>query len=85
MTPLGKAIRSLLLLVASGMVLIGALQIGLEFTRQRLHGTEPGVAGLVLWGALVFLGLLLSATSGRLARKLTGEDDDEPPPPEEPA
>ena len=72
-----KGIRSLLLLVAFGMVLIGALQVGLEFTRHRIKNTELDVLGLVLWGALNVLGLLLMVTSGSLARKICGEDDDD--------
>ena len=72
-----KGIRSLFLLVAFGMVLIGALQVGLEFTRNRIKHTELDVLGLILWGGLVVLGLLLMVTSGSLARKITGEDDDD--------
>jgi len=75
-----KGIRSLFLLVAFGMVLIGALQIGLEFARHRLKGTELDLPGCILWGALAALGLLLTVTSGSLTRKLLGEDDDELPP-----
>jgi hypothetical protein len=80
MTAPEKALRSLLLLVAFGMVLIGALQIGLEYTRHRLKGAELDLLGCTLWGALGLAGLLLSVVSGRVARKLAGEDDDDLPP-----
>ena len=72
-----KGIRSLLLLVAFGMVLIGALQVGLEFTRHRIKNTELDVLGLILWALLSVLGLLLMVTSGSLARKICGHDDDD--------
>ena len=76
-----KGIRSLLLLVAFGMVLIGALQVGLEFARHRVKGIELDVKICLAWGALAVLGLLLMVTSGSLARKICGEDDDDELPP----
>jgi hypothetical protein len=78
-----KGIRSLFLLAAFGMGLIGALQVGLEFTRHRIKNTELDVLGLILWGGLAVLGLLLMVTSGSLARKITGEEDDDDLPPSE--
>jgi hypothetical protein len=77
MTSPDKALRSLLVLIAFGMVAIGALQIGLEFTRHRLKGTEFDVLNCLLWSLPVALGVVLMAFSGRLARKFLDEDGDD--------
>ncbi len=83
MTSPERGVRSLLLLVAFGMILIGALQGALEISRHRLKNTELDVLGCILWGVMIVLGLLLMVTSGSLAKKFLGEDDDLPPPDEE--
>lgn len=76
-----KGIRSLLLLVAFGMILIGSLQVGLEYTRHRVKGIELDLKVCLAWGFVLVLGLGLLTVSGSLARKICDEDDDDELPP----
>lgn len=85
-----RGVRSLLLLIAFGMVVIGALQVGLEYVQHHVKGLELDPKTCAVWIALAVAGVILTAASGSLARRITGDDEDDedddgdlPPPGEE--
>ena len=77
MDPYFKAARSVIRFAAVGMMVIGALMLGLEFASQRANGLEVNVAKAVGYGFLVIAGVGLFAGAGMLAGRLTNEDDGE--------
>jgi len=74
--PYDKAARLVIRLSASGLVLIGGLDLVLEFLRHRFQGTDLHV-GTIVVNSLVFLaGVVLFALTGRLAARLADYFDD---------
>ncbi|MBC8094999.1 MAG: hypothetical protein H7Y43_04230 [Akkermansiaceae bacterium] len=71
-----RAVRNLIRLVAAGMIIFGALQIGLEVARQRTQKTEIRLTQCVTGAALILTGGMLAAASARLAARFTEEDDE---------
>jgi hypothetical protein len=76
MSPLTRGIRLVLWLGAAGVVVIGALNIGLELVRHYLKHTPVSVWHCGLWSLLLILGGLLALAAPRLARQL-GDDESE--------
>ncbi len=79
MNPLRRAVCQVFRLIAAGLVLIGGLNVGLEFIRHHFRQTEINVARCLLWSIPVVLGVILFAASARLARRLTDDSDEDPP------
>ncbi len=71
-----RAIRAVLILIAAGLLVFGGMEIGLELVRHRLQQAAINGWHCGLGAILVFGGLLLLATSNRLARKLSDDFDD---------
>ena len=71
-----RAVRSLIHLVAAGLVLFGVLEIGFQFVNHKMRHAELSVWHCLAGAALLVLGLLLFGVSGKLAKRLT-EDFDE--------
>jgi hypothetical protein len=68
-----RAVRSVLRLLAAGAVVVGGMELGLEFTRHRLRGTTASVWHCLLGALIVLAGVALFAASDRLARTLTDD------------
>jgi TRAP-type C4-dicarboxylate transport system permease small subunit len=71
-----RAVRTVLRLIAAGLILFGALALALEFLHHRLPE-----AGISLWSCfvgtmLVGLGGALYAMSARLAERFTDDFDE---------
>ncbi|HHY86060.1 MAG TPA: hypothetical protein GYA07_11105 [Verrucomicrobia bacterium] len=62
-----RALRAILRLLASGFLVIGGMQLGLEFMRYRLRGEEIHLWPCVLGAIFLVLAVLLFACSGRIA------------------
>lgn len=71
-----RAVRAILRLVATGLILFGVLEFALEFIRQRLRDEEIRLWSCVLGAILAVLGTLLFWRSGRLAEHLTDDFED---------
>jgi len=85
MDPIQKAAQLLLRLIATGLILISGLLIGLEFLAHRAKHTELNLIKIAALALLCLAGIGLLAASRRLAARLAGEtdapeaDDDTPP------
>jgi hypothetical protein len=74
--PYDKAARLIIALTASGLILIGGLDVVLEFLRWHIKGGDLDVLKVVI-NSLVFLaGVVLLALIGRLAARLADYFDD---------
>jgi hypothetical protein len=71
-----RAVRSLISLVASGLVLFGVMEIGFQYVNHRMRKAEVSLWHCLAGGILFVLGLILFALSSRLAKRLT-EDFEE--------
>lgn len=71
MSPMTHAFRVVLWLLATGLVVIGALNIGLEATRHELHHTELSVWRCLVWSVPIVLGMILFAGSRAIAQWLS--------------
>jgi divalent metal cation (Fe/Co/Zn/Cd) transporter len=71
-----RAVRGLIRLVASGLILFGALEIGLELVRHRMKDVPVGVWSCVIGGVLIVLGIALFFISAKLAEQLTDDYDE---------
>ena len=71
-----RAVRGLIRLVASGLVLFGALEIGLELVRHRMKDVPISVWSCIIGGVLILLGIGLLLTSASLAEQLTDDFDE---------
>ena len=76
MNPYRKGATLVLRLLALGIVVVGGLNVLLEFTRQRLGKGDVSTVRCVLYGLLCLAGFVLLFLSGALAKRLT-EDFDE--------
>jgi len=71
-----RAVRGLIRLVASGLILFGALEIGLELMRHRMKDVAISVWSCVIGGILILLGIALFFISAKLAEQLTDDYDE---------
>lgn len=70
-----RALRNLIRLVAAGLIVFGALEIGLEFIRHRMQKADVSVWRCMAGGILAAAGGLLFAAGAKLAGRLTDEDE----------
>ncbi len=77
MSPLTRAVRDALRLVAGGLVVIGLLGLGLELTKYELKRTDLDFLNCFLWALPILLGVVLAIKSTAIARRLTNDFDDE--------
>ena len=71
-----RAIRTLICLVASGLIVFGGMEIGLEYTRHRLRGEPIHARPWIIGSALIVGGVILFVASSKLAEKLAGDFDE---------
>jgi hypothetical protein len=68
-----RAVRTLIRLIAFGMLIFGILEIGLELTRHQMHKTEISILHCIIGGVLIVAGTILFAVSAKLAEQLTDD------------
>jgi TRAP-type C4-dicarboxylate transport system permease small subunit len=77
MSPLVRAVRAVLFLIAGGLIVTGGMNIGLEFMRHHYQHTALSFTRCAGWALPVGLGIALALATPSLARQLTGEGDNE--------
>jgi hypothetical protein len=77
MSPIRRAARGIVRLIAVGLILIGGLSVGVEFASHRLRGTDIHVGRCILWAVPVLIGTLVLFKSTTIAARLTEDLDDE--------
>lgn len=70
-----RAVRTVLRLIAAGLMLFGGLELGLEFLRRNLPEARISLWRCLIGAILIALGGTLFAVSARLAEQL-GDDFD---------
>jgi hypothetical protein len=71
-----RAVRTILRLVAAGLVVFGGLEFGLELMRHRLEQAEVSLWHCLIGVVLTILGVGLFAASARLAKRWTADFED---------
>ena len=71
-----RVVRSLIRIIAAGLVGFGIIEIAFEFARHRANGTEFNSWHLILGAVLILGGIVLFAASTKLAKKLTADFDE---------
>jgi hypothetical protein len=71
-----RAVRMVMRLIASGIILVGGMNAGLEFMRQRVQEVELNLWRVCLGVLGVVVGLALFAASSSLAEKLTDDSEE---------
>jgi hypothetical protein len=71
-----RAVRAILVLIASALVVFGLMVAGLEYYRHRFQNIPFGLWHGVAAGILIVLGLVLMGFSRSLAEQLTGDFDE---------
>jgi uncharacterized membrane protein HdeD (DUF308 family) len=71
-----RAVRNLIRLIAAALLVFGVLEFIFEFTRERAKQAELNLWHLILGAILLVAGIVLFATSRKLAEKFT-EDFEE--------
>jgi hypothetical protein len=67
------AVRTVIRLIVAGIIIVGGMNVGLEYVRHRMHGTETSLLRVGLGMLGVVLGLILVATSSSLAERMTDD------------
>ena len=68
-----RAVRSIIRLIAAGLLLFGGIELGWEFIRHRVQKSEISAWHCALGGILIALGILSFWASGRLAEQFTDD------------
>ena len=68
-----RAVRSLIRLIATGLMLFGVMEIGLQYVRHQLRKAEISLWHCLIGGLLIVLGAVVFAASSRLAAQLTDD------------
>jgi hypothetical protein len=71
-----RAVRNLIRVLAVGLVVFGAMEIGREVMRYRMQKTPFNVWHGVMGSTLIIGGIVLGATSTRLAEHFTDDADE---------
>jgi divalent metal cation (Fe/Co/Zn/Cd) transporter len=72
-----RAVRTLIRLIAAGLILFGGIEIALDYFNHRLHKSEPSIWAWVIGIFLILLGGFLIAASESLAEQLTDDIEEE--------
>jgi hypothetical protein len=64
-------------LVACGLIVVGAMNIGLEYVRHAYKHAAISPLRCALWALPVVIGVVLALATPSLARQLTGEEEGE--------
>jgi hypothetical protein len=76
-----RAVRALIRIIASALLLFGVLSVGLELSRYAMKKPGTGFWPWVIGAILLAAGVVLFMASASLAEQLTDDvddDDDEP-------
>ncbi len=73
---MNRAVRAVIRLIASALILFGGLEIGLEYARHRVQKAESSFWHWVIGGFLIVLGVALFWASRWLAEQLTDGSDE---------
>jgi hypothetical protein len=74
-----RAVRTLIRLVAAGLLVFGGMELGLEgyvYMRHQRSGAEISPWYCIIGAVLIVLGAILFAASSKLAHKLAGDLDE---------
>jgi len=71
-----RAVRSVICLTASALVLFGAIEIGFQYMNHRARHADINVWHCILGGVLFVSGLILLGLSAKLAERLTDDFDE---------
>jgi hypothetical protein len=71
-----RAVRTVLRLIAAGLLLFGGLELALEFLRRRMPESHLSIWRCLAGTLLLALGVGLYAASARLAERWTDEFDE---------
>jgi hypothetical protein len=72
-----RAVQMVLRFIAAGLILVGGLNVVLEFARHGRGSAAINLWACLLWTALVALGVALFARAPVLASQMTDDFDDE--------
>lgn len=73
---MSRAVRFVIRLIASGIILFGGLEFGLEYLRHRMRKVEMSVRHCVTGGILIVFGIILFWASAWLAEQLTDDSEE---------
>ena len=68
-----RAVRSLIRLIASGLLLFGAIEIGFQYMNHRARHAEINLWHCIAGAVLFVAGLILLGLSAKLAERLTDD------------
>lgn len=71
-----RAVRTVIRLIAAGIIVVGGMNAGLEYVRHRMQGAEVSPWRVAIGTFGVVLGVGLFAASSPLAKRMT-EDFEE--------
>ena len=71
-----RAVRSLIRIIAAGLIGFGIIELVFEIVSQRAKGTAINAWHLIIGSLLIVLGIVMFVTSTRLAKKLTADFDE---------
>jgi len=71
-----RAVRTVIRLIATGIIVFGGLTLALEFARFRQHRADFSSRRCVVDSLVIVLGVILAAASGKLAARLTDDFDE---------
>ncbi len=68
-----RAVRSLIRIIAAGLIGFGIIEMALEFVRVRTKDAATNLWTWIIGALLILAGIFLFATSTRLAEKFTDD------------
>jgi hypothetical protein len=71
-----RSVRMVIRLIASGIIIVGGMNVGLEYMRHRMQGAEIAWLRFGLGTLGVVLGAALFAASSSLAERMTDDVDE---------
>ena len=71
-----RAVQMVLRFIAAGLIVVGGLNVVLEFARHGRVSAALNLWACLLWAVLIALGVALFAKASALASRLTDDFDD---------
>jgi hypothetical protein len=71
-----RTVRAVVRLIASGLLVLGGMELGVEWLRNHLGKGPPSLGNCITGAVLLALGIVLFATSGRLADRWSDDFDE---------
>jgi len=72
-----RTVQMVLRFIAAGLIVVGGLNLVLEFARHGRGSAALNLWACLLWAVLIALGVVLFAKASALASQLTDDFDDE--------